>query len=444
MVWGIIPARAGFTTPSSRPTGRTRDHPRSRGVYWLSLFLCGAALGSSPLARGLPRAARAPMLRDRIIPARAGFTTPCPGPAPPSRDHPRSRGVYADRSAWAPRRVGSSPLARGLPGVRIPRRARDRIIPARAGFTRRSSIVSMRTPDHPRSRGVYTDSRTSAVSGPGSSPLARGLRPRPHGGRRERRIIPARAGFTYPCSPDGRTGGDHPRSRGVYSAASGRRSRAPGSSPLARGLPSSSFTTVSTGGIIPARAGFTRPEVLLGPVPADHPRSRGVYPGRRRLTAHSQGSSPLARGLHAMSSRRTVTRGIIPARAGFTGGPARGRGYRGDHPRSRGVYHARGATHAHAHGSSPLARGLRILQNRGGGAPGIIPARAGFTHEEPGGVGVGADHPRSRGVYVGDADAHGRADGSSPLARGLPPGWKGALMGVGIIPARAGFTRWLR
>ena len=51
----------------------------------------------------------------RIIPARAGFTTGCASAATPTWDHPRSRGVYPDELAAALKAVGSSPLARGLP-----------------------------------------------------------------------------------------------------------------------------------------------------------------------------------------------------------------------------------------------------------------------------------------------------------------------------------------
>ena len=91
----------------------------------------------------------------------------------------------------------------------------------------------------------------------GSSPLARGL-PRPAaGGRRRRRIIPARAGFTTSPGKSRATRADHPRSRGVYSGMGFRRSGPEGSSPLARGLQ----TRIDNEGvlvrIIPARAGFT-------------------------------------------------------------------------------------------------------------------------------------------------------------------------------------------
>ena len=92
----------------------------------------------------------------------------------------------------------------------------------------------------------------------------------------------------------------------------------------------------------------------------------------------------------------------------------------------------------------------------------IIPARAGFTAVE-GGLGPGevgssplarglrplcrhmaacsSDHPRSRGVYRASCHETGPPAGSSPLARGLPH--PGLLVDelIGIIPARAGFTR---
>ena len=75
-----------------------------------------------------------------------------------------------------------------------------------------------------------------------------------------------------------------------------------------------------------------------------------------------------------------------------------------------------------AAGSSPLARGL--LQQ--GLAPcarlGIIPARAGFTGGRGGAVGGVQDHPRSRGVYIARYASLPQAEGSSPLARGLPRG----------------------
>ena len=111
---GIIPARAGFTSPYPTPPRREWDHPRSRGVYRCVDAVVDAARGSSPLARGLhdPTASYGDV--SRIIPARAGFTAPRPPCGQRSRDHPRSRGVYGADGGVGFDVAGSSPLARGL------------------------------------------------------------------------------------------------------------------------------------------------------------------------------------------------------------------------------------------------------------------------------------------------------------------------------------------
>ena len=77
-----------------------------------------------------------------------------------------------------------------------------------------------------------------------------------------------------------------------------------------------------------------------------------------------------------------------------------------------------------------------------GGEYGIIPARAGFTRWARSRFRKGADHPRSRGVYPILFTRASVNSGSSPLARGLL--WTGAADNVvtRIIPARAGFTTY--
>ena len=152
----IIPARAGFTPSPSARRRPGRDHPRSRGVYVITVAQAAGTYGSSPLARGLPR--------------------PWPWSCAPRPDHPRSRGVYPRVPVTTTIVPGSSPLARGLRSARRRSPTRGRIIPARAGFTPSCSTRAPSLTDHPRSRGVYALPRTGSNGTSGSSPLARGLR----------------------------------------------------------------------------------------------------------------------------------------------------------------------------------------------------------------------------------------------------------------------------
>ena len=355
--------------------------------------------GSSPLARGLHVGDADGHPGRRIIPARAGFTTSPAGADPSAEDHPRSRGVYAPVTIQVTGAAGSSPLARGLRPRPADPDAHARIIPARAGFTSSPGAVGSSLSDHPRSRGVYGPSSAPGRRAPGSSPLARGLQITLYSPDDGTGIIPARAGFTVLSTGQVTVDSDHPRSRGVYRLCGDGGVQSPGSSPLARGLPASTWTTPATAG-----------------------------------------SSPLARGLPAAPFPKASPDGIIPARAGFT---ARGPGRRApaqDHPRSRGVYLSSTRMRSHKRGSSPLARGLLTPAEGGLRRERIIPARAGFTRSRSPTAAWRRDHPRSRGVYTSVTPRPSPRRGSSPLARGLPLDTTAQTSAQGIIPARAGFT----
>ena len=376
---GIIPARAGFTDRPASAAPRRGDHPRSRGVYAGRVTEEKFRDGSSPLARGLPTAHPVIQALIGIIPARAGFTPHPTGSRSGRPDHPRSRGVYPTTATPYTRPPGSSPLARGLRHRVSFVQAPSRIIPARAGFTPRRSRARSEPPDHPRSRGVYSTRPSSSGSWGGSSPLARGLPTGCGTSRRLGRIIPARAGFTRPAAGPPRPGG--------------------GSSPLARGLRAHLRGGQRRDGIIPARAGFTGDDVAAGASGADHPRSRGVYISASLFVPAVLGSSPLARGLRHSAGLFGPHAGIIPARAGFTKPPKNFRCMEKDHPRSRGVYPPRLPDQHGLRGSSPLARGLPPKWERIRCRRGIIPARAGFTTPFSNIPRMLWDHPRSRGVY---------------------------------------------
>ena len=177
--------------------------------------------------------------------------------------------------------------------------------------------------------------------------------------------------------------------------------------------------------IIPAHAGFTsRP---TGPPPSrpDHPRTRGVYPSDQHNRVTGRGSSPHTRGLRHRRPVAAVILGIIPARAGFTCRAGDLPPEHKDHPRTRGVYWACTRTRLSTVGSSPHARGLRRGRHGVGPGLGIIPARAGFTSVAEPALAALGDHPRTRGVYAATLLAAWSYGGSSPHARGLrnKDGW---------------------
>ena len=192
------------------------DHPRMRGVYGDDREVRDVAYGSSPHARGLPQRVQGGVHEDRIIPACAGFTRGPRRADPPEADHPRMRGVYRVFVGYRFGNRGSSPHARGLLEEIVRGEADGRIIPACAGFTTAATAPPPRRRDHPRMRGVYPSPVDTATISPGSSPHARGLHPQGGRGPGRRGIIPACAGFTAGVSGSGRGRPDHPRMRGVY------------------------------------------------------------------------------------------------------------------------------------------------------------------------------------------------------------------------------------
>ena len=176
---------------------------------------------------------------------------------------------------------------------------------------------------------------------------------------------------------------DHPRSRGVYTVLIDSAPNMPGSSPLARGLRPESRCPHLGPGIIPARAGFTDWNYVKPTPSQDHPRSRGVYGVSDSIEYIGKGSSPLARGLHRWEGFNVPAYGIIPARAGFTGSASSPNMSTADHPRSRGVYRSMHFNLSGKPGSSPLARGLQVTVVNLLRQVRIIPARAGFTCRPP-------------------------------------------------------------
>ncbi len=96
-------------------------------------------LGSSPHARGALERLHSEHLLEGLIPACAGSTVTPPTPMRRGRAHPRMRGEHGIVGALVDTAVGSSPPARGAPGVTGRAFVESGLIPACAGSTARMS-----------------------------------------------------------------------------------------------------------------------------------------------------------------------------------------------------------------------------------------------------------------------------------------------------------------
>ena len=196
---------------------------------------------------------------------------------------------------------GSSPRGRGKPERRGRWQRRYRLIPARAGKTRKTALAWAR-------RG-------------GSSPRGRGKREGGHPRLARVRLIPARAGKTSASWCGTASSPAHPRAGGENIVPRGRSARAGGSSPRGRGKLGDAGARALLAGLIPARAGKTggtrsrlcgrwahpraggeNPKTpTWGPSSPAHPRAGGENRGAPHRAESRGGSSPRGRGKHFLT-----------------------------------------------------------------------------------------------------------------------------------------------
>ncbi len=111
----IIPARAGPTCLPSAAVVKNSDHPRACGANLLAVRGSCQKFGSSPRVRGQPPGFISGMKRNA--------------------DHPRACGANHKELLADMQKVGSSPRVRGQRHSLVVGAPRSRIIPARAGPT---------------------------------------------------------------------------------------------------------------------------------------------------------------------------------------------------------------------------------------------------------------------------------------------------------------------
>ena len=139
-----------------------------------------------------------------------------------------------------------------------------------------NSRPCFRYSDHPRACGANFLSRGDDHPVDGSSPRVRGKLTNEHKIISSGRIIPARAGQTSGLFHKWCRGSDHPRACGANSPNLVRKRKPIGSSPRVRGKRPLYRVRLCQVRIIPARAGQTPKTLNSAPSSTDHPRACGA------------------------------------------------------------------------------------------------------------------------------------------------------------------------
>ena len=258
----LIPACAGKTLTSSTIPLARPAHPRVCGENAHRDLIAIRVPGSSPRVRGKPGGGLDDVFNQRLIPACAGKTLfkVCRNSC--SSAHPRVCGENETPVPKAGKLAGSSPRVRGKPRPTQEPIVTQRLIPACAGKTTRSSSASRSDRAHPRVCGENHDPIHLDHAHGGSSPRVRGKRTLRPGRLRRRGLIPACAGKTNRRVLSILQGSAHPRVCGENVIADNLPVNTTGSSPRVRGKLQEAAQRAGVTGLIPACAGKTR-RVLL-------------------------------------------------------------------------------------------------------------------------------------------------------------------------------------
>ena len=354
-------------------------HPRVRGEHydWRTKDIW--TYGSSPRARGTLCGAPARQKNRRVIPACAGNTPVSASSGACQPGHPRVRGEHFTWESGSHKVYGSSPRARGTPCGQLFEIARRRVIPACAGNTKLTFIISPFSTGHPRVRGEHSSPRATRALAGGSSPRARGTLRKARTCCASGRVIPACAGNTVLLCVEHSDHAGHPRVRGEHRTQGVHQDMTTGSSPRARGTRLGPRSIRQHVRVIPACAGNTREQVAHLWANAGHPRVRGEHRASTCGTSRLCGSSPRARGTRDIGRPHQAAPRVIPACAGNTAPSGTGARRSAGHPRVRGE---------HVEHAPRIDDGRRV-----------IPACAGNTSPSPEGTARRTGHPRVRGEH---------------------------------------------
>ena len=146
----ITPACAGKTLGIGRELYTAPDHPRVCGENSAATIEVVVKHGSPPRVRGKHFAVLCDHFEQRITPACAGKTRRTSTRFSGAPDHPRVCGENFDMIVVDELSSGSPPRVRGKRHLRAALAASMRITPACAGKTRRGKLRHRFIADHPR------------------------------------------------------------------------------------------------------------------------------------------------------------------------------------------------------------------------------------------------------------------------------------------------------
>ncbi len=251
----FIPAGAGNAAIRPGPLLLVAVHPRGRGERWSATSWRTVACGSSPRARGTPHRGHTWRLHSTV--------------------HPRGRGERLRLIPDDRQRIGSSPRARGTLALIEVRVLDHRFIPAGAGNAPMRCARMTSSTVHPRGRGERRHINAPVAGLGGSSPRARGTPRADTLTSYWRRFIPAGAGNASSAATGSRSTTVHPRGRGERLDASGVGQVSAGSSPRARGTRPRLPKRPRHRRFIPAGAGNAQAGCRRHSPSPVHPRGRG-------------------------------------------------------------------------------------------------------------------------------------------------------------------------
>ena len=293
--------------------------------------------------------------------------------------------------------VGSPPRGRGRLVRHVEHLPVGGLTPAWAGTTSAGPSPGTPTWAHPRVGGDDA-AQTHCIHGhEGSPPRGRGRRlswPASDGGRG---LTPAWAGTTGSWSGNGAQSRAHPRVGGDDSSLMRRRLLAAGSPPRGRGRRELDVALLPGVGLTPAWAGTTSRYRDPSSPGRAHPRVGGDDREQVASSVTGEGSPPRGRGRLSILSVDDQGEGLTPAWAGTTDLQDCGQWQSWAHPRVGGDDWMGFSTASRGVGSPPRGRGRREARHGARTVRGLTPAWAGTTRGPALGSRASEAHPRVGG-----------------------------------------------